>query len=180
MNRARPFYTLTWAFLGIFVIVSALVGLLTPAHAQAAQAAPQPLNVDLPAFLRGLAQTVIDFVLKTALPTALVGWVIDRLTAWLPFISPFRDMIRQFVLGKLETIKIERAKTQAVQSGAAMQAQLSTLSNTSPSVIKAAKLERDVDAQSSLVLKGVARDTQEAGALLHVAVSELKRDGVNP
>lgn len=149
---------------------------------------------DWQAFLSTLISTAADTLLNLVMtfgggviPAFVVGFVVDRLVKLVPLLSPFRELLKQWVLSRLEKLKGERAKGAALQAGQAMRDQLRLLSEQGEVternralIEENLKEVRNLSAVEQLLRNRTAKSDAEAKALLRGAVAELKSQGVNP
>lgn len=130
------------------------------------------MNLDWMKLLESMLLVVVNFG-SGAIPAFLLTWLIDRVLKVAPWLSPYRELVKQYVLGKIEQIKLERTQ------GVVMAAEQIYLQNTKDAKDKDAA--RDVRARTVLEAMSDRRITQtvsDAKLLVEGAVGQLKSVGV--
>ncbi|GIW32572.1 MAG: hypothetical protein KatS3mg071_2746 [Meiothermus sp.] len=140
---------------------------------------------DLQALLLTLLSSTLDTLFtfaNGAIPALLVAWLTDTLLKAVPFLRPFRENIKQWILARIEELRLKRAEQAVLAAGQKYKADLQEImreynGNPPPAAIEASKAERLAEA-----LHAVSKIASpgEARLLVEAAVANLKRQGVNP
>lgn len=171
----------------VLLVVAALVMIaFSPVFA----AAEAPASPDFKAFFGVLLSQALDTFLNLLLtfgggviPAFAVAWVVDKVVKAIPFLAPFRELVKQYLLNKLEELKRERTKAVALKAGEDMRQRLKEIQargKVSEADQEALKATRNNEALFELVQNRTARNLDEAERLVKGAVAELKTQGVNP
>jgi hypothetical protein len=143
------------------------------------------LPFDVQALLLTLLSTTLDtlFVFANgAIPALVVAWLTDALLRVVPFLRPFRENIKQFILARIEELRIKRAEQAVLAAGQKYKAQLQDFmqehhNNPPRAAVEALKAERLAEA---LHATSKIAGPSDARLLVEAAVANLKRQGVNP
>lgn len=144
------------------------------------------LPFDVQQLLLTLLSTTLDtlFVFANgAIPALVVAWLTDTLLRVVPFLRPFRESIKQFILDRIEELRLRRAERAVLAAGQKYRADLQEVmrdhnsNQLPPAAIEALKAERLAEAlQAASKIAGPS----DARLLVEAAVADLKRQGVNP
>jgi len=144
------------------------------------------LPFDVQQLLLTLLSTTLDtlFVFANgAIPALVVAWLIDTVLRVVPFLRPFRENIKQFILDRIEELRLKRAERAVLAAGQKYRADLQEVmrdhnsNQLPPAAIEALKAERLAEAlQAASKIAGPS----DARLLVEAAVADLKRQGVNP
>lgn len=171
----------------ILLVIAALVLLsFSPVFAVAAGEATPDFKAFFGALLSQALDTFLNLLLTFGggvIPAFAVAWVVDKVVKAVPFLAPFRELVKQYLLNKLEELKRDRTKAVALKAGEEMRERLRQLqargevSDAEQAVLKST---RNNEALFELVQNRTARNLDEAERLVKGAVAELKTQGVNP
>ena len=175
------------AIVGFTVLVIVAFVLFSPVFAAGEAPAPTP---DFKAFFGALLSQALDTFLNLllsfgggAIPAFVVAFLVDKVVKAVPFLAPFRELVKQYLLSKLEELKRERTKAVALKAGQEMQERLKQLQargEVSEADQAILKTTRNNEALFELVQNRTAKNLDEAERLVKGAVAELKTQGVNP
>ncbi len=144
------------------------------------------LPFDVQQLLLTLLSTTLDtlFVFANgAIPALVVAWLTDTLLRVVPFLRPFRENIKQFILYRIEELRLKRAERAVLAAGQKYRADLQEVmrdhnsNQLPPAAIEALKAERLAEA---LHATSKIAGPSDARLLVEAAVANLKRQGVNP
>jgi hypothetical protein len=125
------------------------------------------LTFDLTDFLWSLLNAVLNYGGGT-FAVGVVGLVVDRIIKFVPWLSPMREVVKQWTLKELERLQLERAKPIILETGQMFR----------NGVIP--QNDRASVAAINLKHRRVTGTDDRAASLVEQAVSQLKREGVNP
>jgi hypothetical protein len=125
------------------------------------------LTFNLTDFLWSLLNAVLNYG-GGAFTVGVVGLVVDRIIKFVPWLAPMREVVKQWTLKELERLQLERAKPVILETGQMFR----------NGVIP----EKDRASFAAITLKHrrVTGTDDRASSLVEQAVSQLKREGVNP
>lgn len=138
--------------------------------------------IDWKELLMALLNTLLTFG-ENAVPVALVTLLVERLTQWIPALRPWRELIKQWLLKQIESMRLERAKTAVLAAGQEHRAALKTAAELGQAFTytetKRLKDQRYNTALSLLENSGAATGAA-AKTLIEAAVGDLRSKGINP
>ena len=131
-------------------------------------------------FLLTVLNTILGYG-EGLIPAAVVAFLVERLTTWLPVLRPFREAIKQWLLARIAEWQLARA--QAVVLGTAQEylAGIKALQQGKPVTIdpaaeQALKAKRNQDAVARVVKEGIAAPA-DAQMLIERAIGSLRAEG---
>lgn len=177
-----------WWTVPFLLVLAAFMFLPVAWASELTSTSPSLAQIDVWKVLQNAFLAVLGVLGQFGIPAILLGWILDRLMAWLPFLSPFRSVVIAWVLAKLEEIQTSRAQTAVLAAGQMYNNELGDYieSNAYPngkefqSLVERLKLDRYERAENQLLNNRVARDPEHAQILIEQAVSKLKAQSINP
>lgn len=135
------------------------------------------MDLDWQKLLESVVLTVLNFG-SGALPAFVITWLIDRVLKVAPWLAPYRELVKQYVLGMIDKIKLERTRAVVL---AGEQVYRSTLNKAGESMSAGQKeIEQDKRNRTVAEALGDRRITQTVGdakLLIEQAVNDLKSEG---
>lgn len=129
-------------------------------------------------FLFTILNTILGYS-EGLIPAAVVAFLVERLTAWLPQLRPFREAIKQWLLARIAEWQLSRAR--AVVLGTAQEyvagvKALGTPDANTVAAIAALKEKRNQDAVKRIIKEKIARP-EDAQMLVERAIGQLRAEG---
>lgn len=142
---------------------------------------PFDIQALLMAVLHSTVDTLFTFA-NGAIPALLVAWLTDTVLRLVPFLRPFRENIKQYILARIEELRLKRAENAVLAAGQKYKADLQQMTQEykgtpPPAAIEALKAERLAEAMH---LASRIAGPDEARLLVEAALAKLKQQGVNP
>jgi hypothetical protein len=139
------------------------------------------LPFDLQALLLTILGNTLDVLLtfaNGAIPALIVAWLVDTILRFVPFLKPFREAIKQFILARIEELRLKRAQRAVLAAGQKYKAEVKQLTadrgepppQTVIAALKQRRLNEAMDSTRKIAGAEQARDLVEA------AVATLKRE----
>lgn len=127
-------------------------------------------------FLLTVLNTILGYG-EGLIPAAVVAFLVERLTAWLPVLRPFREAIKQWLLARIAEWQL--ARTRAVVLGVAQEyaaAKKLQQGPGEPAAEQALKAKRNQDARARVIAEGIAAPA-DAQILIERAIGSLRAEG---
>ncbi len=131
-------------------------------------------------FLLTLLNTILGYG-EGLIPAAVVAFLVERLTAWLPVLRPFREAIKQWLLARIAEWQLARAKTVVLGVAQEYAASIKALQQGKPVTVspadeQALKTKRNQDALARVVKENIAAPA-DAQVLIERAIGSLRAEG---
>jgi hypothetical protein len=138
------------------------------------------MELDWMKLLESIVLTVVNYG-SGAIPVFVLTWLIDRVLKVAPWLAPYRELVKQFVLGKIEQIKLERTKAVVIAGEQVYRSSQNDLASTG-SPVSALQKETLQDTRNRMVLEAVSdrrisKVSADSVLLIEQAVNDLKGEG---
>jgi hypothetical protein len=137
------------------------------------------MDIDWTKLLESVLLTVVNYG-SGAIPVFVLTWLIDRVLKVAPWLAPYRELVKQFVLGEIEKIKLERTKAVVLAGEQVYRSSQNEAAATGGVSVALKQSLRDVRNRNVIDTVSDRRITQtvtDAKMLIEHAVNDLKVEG---
>lgn len=166
---------------------------LTPLNPQPAPAvtAPAPSSlqdVDPWKIGQNVLIAVLNVLLSFGIPGVVISGMLDFIMKFVPWLAPFRNLVYDWILKKLDDIAHQKAERAVLYAGQVYKTELNNVipgkgyENDPPrdEIIREAKFKRADIAFNEVMRTKAAKNEDQAERLIETAVASLKARGINP
>jgi hypothetical protein len=137
------------------------------------------MDIDWMKLLESVLLTVVNYG-SGAIPVFVLTWLIDRVLKVAPWLAPYRELVKQFVLGEIEKIKLERTKAVVLAGEQVYRSSQNEAAATGDLSVALKQSFRDVRNRNvieTVSSRRIAQTVTDAKMLIEHAVNDLKVEG---
>jgi hypothetical protein len=137
------------------------------------------MDIDWMKLLESVLLTVVNYG-SGAIPVFVLTWLIDRVLKVAPWLAPYRELVKQFVLGEIEKIKLERTKAVVLageQVYRSSQNEAAATGDVSVALKQSLRDARNRNVIDTVSDRRITQTVTDAKMLIEHAVNDLKVEG---
>jgi hypothetical protein len=137
------------------------------------------MDIDWTKLLESVLLTVVNYG-SGAIPVFVLTWLIDRVLKVAPWLAPYRELVKQFVLGEIEKIKLERTKAVVLageQVYRSSQNEAAATGDVSVALKQSLRDARNRNVIDTVSDRRITQTVTDAKMLIEHAVNDLKVEG---